>query len=99
VLDQLQGEHDLAAVQQMETTVSDTFLASLLGEKFTSNQNSSTILALSAFFALKAKHLGDAASMSAIVNNESAARYLMSPAGFINSLGYIESKDKSLYDQ
>jgi hypothetical protein len=103
ILDLMQGETDLSKVRQIENLVSEQYLASLLQENFKSTQNNSVsnVLALSAFFALKAKKLNEPGSVSALVSNEAVANYFMNNSiytcSFINTQGYVEQKGKSLY--
>ena len=98
ILEQMRGNADLARLSQLENVVSDQLLASLLAANFKSVQNSTSILALSAFFALKATKLKNVAGASVLVANEQVAQYLLSPAGFVNSLAFIEAKGKTLQD-
>jgi len=72
--------------------VSDQLSASLSSENFKSALNASTILALSAFFGLKATKLEDPSSLDLLVGNENIAKYLMSPTGYVNTQAFIESK-------
>jgi hypothetical protein len=73
-------------------------MTSLVGENFNSTLNSSTILAHSAFFALKAQKLNDVGHIAALVNNEQIANYFMSSTGFVNDIQFIESSKISTAD-
>jgi hypothetical protein len=72
--------------------VSGLLAASLTSENFKSTQNASNILGLSAFFCLKAAKLDDPSSLDLLVGNDNIAKYLMSPAGYVNTHTFIESK-------
>lgn len=83
----------------MHSQVFDKFSILLAAENFRSTQNTSIVLALSAYFALAAKKLNDKSIMDVIVNNEGASNYLMTSAGYANQLEYISSKqDPTQYD-
>lgn len=98
ILDQMRNEADMARLRQLENLIGDQLLSSLLQENFRSVQNSSSILALSAFFALKATRLHDSSGASVLVANEQVAHYLLSPSGFVNGLAFIESRERALQD-
>lgn len=94
----MKTENDLDKIREIDGSLSEQLMNSLVSENFKSSLNYSNILALSAFFALKAHKLNDIGSLAVLVTNEQIAKYLLSPSGFVNSLQFIESKKVSLQD-
>ena len=93
----MKTEGDVGKLRQIENIVSDQFMTSLMQENFKSIINYSSILALTAFQAIKAKKFNELSSLGVLLQNDQIASYLFSQSGYINSLEFIESK-KSLQD-
>jgi hypothetical protein len=94
LLDLFSSSKDEAMLKEIDQKVSGLLAASLTAENFNSTQNASNILALSAFFCLKATKLAEPSALDILVGNESVAKYLMSTAGYVNTPAFIESKDE-----
>lgn len=92
LLDLFKASTDQAALKEIDQKVSGLLAASLTSENFKSTQNASNILGLSAFFCLKMAKLEDPSGVDLLISNDNIARYLMSPAGFINTPAFIEAK-------
>ena len=89
----MKGEKDLDKIREIDGSLSEQLMNSLVSENFKSTLNYPTILCVSAFFALKAHKLNDIGSLAALVTNEQIGKYLLSPSGFVNTLPFIESKN------
>lgn len=82
--------------KKVDALVGEQIQTSLLQENFGSVQTFSSILALAAYLSLKATRLGDFTGLEAILSNDQAARYFMSPTCLINGRSHLDSRTRSL---
>lgn len=83
-------------------TIQEQVMSSLVAQNFIATVNSSIILSLSAFFVLRAKKLNDLKILggvpSSLLGNDAVGNYLAGSKGFVNSRGFVESKEVSVQD-
>lgn len=92
LLDLFKASDDQAVLKEIDQKVSGLLATSLTAENFRSTLNASNILGLSAFFCLKMTKLDDPTGLELLISNDNIAKYLMSPAGYVNTPDFIESK-------